>query len=351
MPGLGRFFSGTRSAHSTMGTWLLLLGAILLFLTPLQGEPLPACPPYVGVPLVQGGTIVQELGDGRAVIGWNAVGSRPTVYGIEPPFGKELRLLPPMATAEEAQSRFAEFIDDHPELFGVPSDDFELRASPFRGGRWRLGALQYHRGLPVEYGHIQLDVYRDGRLSLFLRARTFPAADLSSLDLEPVVSADEAAASSLRALPEAQVVSEPELRIAFRCDEPVAAWFLNVDVHGGAYQFVVAGDTGEVLAIDCLFDAFTGFCGPMSAFVRGDANEDGVLDVSDAIRILTGLFVSGGSPGCVDAADANDDGQVDLSDAIYDLSYLFLGGPSPPAPFPHAGPDVTIDDLPCERGL
>ena len=53
----------------------------------------------------------------------------------------------------------------------------------------------------------------------------------------------------------------------------------------------------------------------------------------------------------MDAADANDDGQVDISDAIYDLRYLFLGGQAPPAPFPHAGPDVTIDDLPCQRGL
>ena len=89
----------------------------------------------------------------------------------------------------------------------------------------------------------------------------------------------------------------------------------------------------------------------MSVFVRGDANEDGVLDVSDAIAILTGLFVSGRMPACVDAGDANDDRSVDIADAIYDLSHLFLQGPPPRFPFPRAGPDVTIDDLPCQRGL
>ena len=336
------------SALLVLGARFLFVAATLLFLTPLHGEPVTACPPFVGVPIVQGRVILQELGDGSAVIGFNNAGSRPTATFIEPATGEELRLLPPTATAEEARARFAEFIDDHPELFGAPSIDFDLRASPFSSTVWRLGALQNHRGLPVERAYIQFDVRKDGRLWLSLNARTFPADDLSSLDLEPAVSPDEAIAAVLRALPAARVVSEPELRIAFRCTEPLAAWFLSVD---GAYRFVVTGDTGEVLAIDCLFDLEVGFCGPMSAFVRGDANEDGVIDVSDAIQMLTGLFVSKSIPGCVDAADANDDGQVDISDAIHELRYLFLGGQAPPAPFPHAGPDVTIDDLPCQRGL
>src|SRR5688572_1625553 len=152
-----------------MSTRSLLIAAAsaLLFLTPLQGEPVPACPPYVGVPVVQGRVSQQELGGGSAVIGLNNAGSRPTAYFIEPAPGEELRLLPPTTTAEEARARFAEFIDDHPELFGAPSSDFDLTAIPFRGGEWRLGALQNHRGLPVEQGHIQLDVWRDGRLSLF----------------------------------------------------------------------------------------------------------------------------------------------------------------------------------------
>ena len=69
-------------------------------------------------------------------------------------------------------------------------------------------------------------------------------------------------------------------------------------------------------------------------FRRGDANSDGILDISDGVFILQWLFVDGGAPGCLDAADTNDDGEHDLSDAVFALDYLFRGGPAPPAPGP-----------------
>ena len=43
-------------------------------------------------------------------------------------------------------------------------------------------------------------------------------------------------------------------------------------------------------------------------FVRGDANVDGAVDVSDGIATLDGLFQSGDELPCGDAADANDSG-------------------------------------------
>ena len=46
------------------------------------------------------------------------------------------------------------------------------------------------------------------------------------------------------------------------------------------------------------------------------------------------------------AADADDNGNVDLSDAIRILNFLFLGGPEPPVPGPAAcGPDSADDNL------
>jgi hypothetical protein len=84
-------------------------------------------------------------------------------------------------------------------------------------------------------------------------------------------------------------------------------------------------------------------------FVRGDANDDGAMDISDPVTILFYLFVGGVPAPCLDAMDANDSGLVDLSDAIFFLRYLFLGGPVIPAPFPSAGLDPTEDTLPpCE---
>ena len=52
--------------------------------------------------------------------------------------------------------------------------------------------------------------------------------------------------------------------------------------------------------------------------------------------------------GGLDAADTDDNGALEITDAVYLLSFLFLGGPAPEQPFPSCGPDPTIDDLTCE---
>jgi hypothetical protein len=47
--------------------------------------------------------------------------------------------------------------------------------------------------------------------------------------------------------------------------------------------------------------------------VRGEANGDGKVDLSDAVFLLQHLFLGGPAPKCQDAADINDSGAVDLS--------------------------------------
>lgn len=82
-------------------------------------------------------------------------------------------------------------------------------------------------------------------------------------------------------------------------------------------------------------------------FIRGDANNDGRVDLSDPIAILNSLFLGIPAPApCADALDVNDEGRVDISDAIYMLNYLFLGGAGIPPPFPQPGVDPTPDGLP-----
>ena len=87
---------------------------------------------------------------------------------------------------------------------------------------------------------------------------------------------------------------------------------------------------------------------PPVLFTRGDVNSDGVLDLSDPIRILEHLYQGKPSGPCLDALDGDDTGELDLSDPIYLLSYLFQGGPEPPPPYPDRGPDPTVDTLVCE---
>jgi hypothetical protein len=84
-------------------------------------------------------------------------------------------------------------------------------------------------------------------------------------------------------------------------------------------------------------------------FVRGDVDQSGRLEVTDAVRILRGLF-SGeqGLLACEDAADVDDDSALGLTDAVFLLDGLFHGGPPPAAPYPACGEDPTADTLGCE---
>jgi len=83
-----------------------------------------------------------------------------------------------------------------------------------------------------------------------------------------------------------------------------------------------------------------------ASFIRGDANSDGVVDVTD-VSVLFDAFFGGGELDCEDAADANDDGFLDISDPSYVLAYLFWGSAAPPEPFAQAGADPTDDQLTC----
>ncbi|MCA8959994.1 MAG: FG-GAP repeat protein [Planctomycetes bacterium] len=82
------------------------------------------------------------------------------------------------------------------------------------------------------------------------------------------------------------------------------------------------------------------------SFVRGDGNDDSVVNLADVIYALNYLFLSGPAV-CADAIDSNDDGIVNLADAIHLINWLFVTGPGPVSPFPNCGPDGTQDPLTC----
>lgn len=85
--------------------------------------------------------------------------------------------------------------------------------------------------------------------------------------------------------------------------------------------------------------SLTALAPPSPSFVRGDVNEDGMLNLADAVALLFGLFGGGPLiPDCPEAADANDDMNLDLSDAIRLLDLLFVTGSPIPPPMT-CGPD------------
>jgi hypothetical protein len=82
-------------------------------------------------------------------------------------------------------------------------------------------------------------------------------------------------------------------------------------------------------------------------FVRGDANRDGQVGITDAVHLLKFLFLDGMQIHCRDAADANDNGVIGLGDPITILQALFSGGHPIPSPHPTCGVDPTDDTLEC----
>ncbi|MCA9730446.1 MAG: hypothetical protein KC729_22400, partial [Candidatus Eisenbacteria bacterium] len=94
----------------------------------------------------------------------------------------------------------------------------------------------------------------------------------------------------------------------------------------------------------------TGGCAPPApaepAFVRGDCNADGGVNIADPVRLLDHLFAGAGID-CDDACDSNDDGTLNIADVIFTLGYVVSSGPMPPAPFPTCGVDPTVDALDC----
>ena len=85
-----------------------------------------------------------------------------------------------------------------------------------------------------------------------------------------------------------------------------------------------------------------------ATFVRGDTDGDGELSLPDPVRTLGYLFLR--DPlilDCSDAADGNDDGFLDISDAVYVLRHLFLEKVTISAPYPECGEDLTEDGLGC----
>lgn len=85
------------------------------------------------------------------------------------------------------------------------------------------------------------------------------------------------------------------------------------------------------------------------SMIRGDANTDGQINITDAIKVLSFLFNSVREPACLKAADADDDGALNITDPILLLGVLFGGEGALPAPSTCA-PDPTDDTLGCEEG-
>ncbi len=65
------------------------------------------------------------------------------------------------------------------------------------------------------------------------------------------------------------------------------------------------------------------------AALRGDANRDEAINISDVLAVLNWLFGAGAELSCRGAADSNSDGDVNIADALRLLGFLFGEGETP----------------------
>jgi hypothetical protein len=65
------------------------------------------------------------------------------------------------------------------------------------------------------------------------------------------------------------------------------------------------------------------------AYLCGDANGDGSVNVSDAVYIINYVFIGGNPPEPQASGEVNCDGSVNVSDAVWIINYVFIGGNAP----------------------
>ncbi len=64
-------------------------------------------------------------------------------------------------------------------------------------------------------------------------------------------------------------------------------------------------------------------------YLSGDADNNGVVNISDAVYMVTYIFSGGAAPIPTIAGDADCNGIITISDVVYLINFIFSGGPAP----------------------
>jgi len=102
--------------------------------------------------------------------------------------------------------------------------------------------------------------------------------------------------------------------------EPDEDFFVRIT--GFAAGIVEFGQSEVVITDD---DGFV-------AGLRGDANNDGQVNVTDVFYLINHLFANGPAPYSTCRGDVNTSAAVDVTDVFFLINYLFAGGAAPTPP-------------------
>lgn len=140
--------------------------------------------------------------------------------------------------------------------------------------------------------------------------------------------------------PDYQIVDPPSTTIFFAPRASgytdTAVWLISAPPDSSGPDTIRVEVKGKITGSSNSYPEYQDWIGEMGeaslftvAYLGGDANGDGVIDLGDAVHVLNYLFKNGPAPVPVAAGDANADGLIDLADVVYLLNYLFKGGPPP----------------------
>jgi hypothetical protein len=102
------------------------------------------------------------------------------------------------------------------------------------------------------------------------------------------------------------------------------------------YPWGLAYDNGRVIVADR--HAVT-MLEEVPTYAAGDADGNGIINISDAVYLITYIFGGGPPPDPLLAGDCDCNEIVNISDAVYLISFIFGGGPPPGDPDDNGVPD------------
>jgi hypothetical protein len=119
------------------------------------------------------------------------------------------------------------------------------------------------------------------------------------------------------------MIGDYMVKVAAESEPGSGSYTLSVKINGNEDTPMMAASNppgpGE---IDTVFY-------PVTEYLRGDPNSDGIKNISDVVYLVNYVFNKGPAPEPWFLGDTNCSGEVTVSDIVYLINYLFKNGKAP----------------------
>ena len=131
--------------------------------------------------------------------------------------------------------------------------------------------------------------------------------------------------STIRPLPPDAALRELfKLNLLWLQNQPDTICNSTVDILIVQAETNFSDPVGNLIAKSVVNGSLAVHCPPC-----GDADDSGVVTVSDVVFLINYIFSGGPAPAYLSAADAGCSGTANVSDVVYLVNFIFIGGPIP----------------------